>query len=122
MSYFQDSEFQCRCGKCPVRPPDASLLSRLEELRGAYGKPLYISSGWRCEPYNRSVGGVKDSAHLMGKAVDLLCTSSKDRYNLLYNVFNSIGLFQRVGIGTTFIHVDTDETKDQGVIWLYGTH
>lgn len=119
MGYFTDDEFRCKCGNCPVRPPDASLLNRLNQLRSAYGKPIYISSGWRCEAYNAKVGRVKDSAHLTGKAADIFCTGSRDRYLLL---FHSIGLFNRIGIGQTFIHLDVDENKDKEVIWLYGGH
>ena len=27
--------------------------------------------------------------------------------------------FNRIGIGADFIHADTDETKQEGVIWHY---
>ena len=43
----------------------------LEPLRAAYGKPITVSSGYRCEKLNKSVGGVSTSAHLIGYAVDL---------------------------------------------------
>ena len=119
MAYFQDSEFRCRCGVCPIKPPDPQLVLKLAELRGAYQKPIYISSGWRCGQQNSKVGGVKGSSHLNGTAADLFCTSSRDRYILLTH---ALGLFKRVGIGTTFLHVDTDPTKDMEVCWLYGPH
>lgn len=119
MSYFKLEEFQCKCGKCPVRPVDPVLLNRLEGLRSKYGKAIYITSGWRCEPYNTQVGGAPDSAHLDGQAADLFCTSSRDRYNLLSN---AIGLFHRIGIGTTFVHVDVSTSHQQELIWLYGIH
>lgn len=119
MTYFQDAEFYCKCGNCPLRPLEAPLLARLNGLRGTYGKPLYVSSGWRCEPYNRSVGGAPDSSHLTGQAADLFCTSSGDRFRLLNE---ALKYFNRIGIGSTFLHVDVDKSKTQEVIWLYGTH
>lgn len=119
MDYFKDSEFQCKCGKCPPKPVNALLRDRLNQLRGRYGKPIYISSGWRCEAQNSKVGGVADSSHVTGYAVDILCTGSSDRFQL---VSHAVGIFSRIGIGTTFVHLDVDETKDQGVIWLYGQH
>lgn len=119
MTYFQNSEFQCTCGACPVRAPDATLLTLLNTLRASYGKPIYITSGWRCDAQNKKAGGAPNSSHLTGQAADILVTGSRDRYYLLFHI---IGLFKRIGIGTTFIHVDTDPTKDQEVIWLYGSH
>lgn len=46
-------------------------LQRLEKIRIQYNKPIVITSGYRCEELNRLVGGVKDSYHLSGLAVDL---------------------------------------------------
>jgi hypothetical protein len=46
-------------------------LTRLNEIRESYGKPIIISSGYRCQALNEAVGGVKDSKHLYGLAVDL---------------------------------------------------
>ena len=43
----------------------------LEPLRAAYGKPITVSSGYRCEKLNKAVGGVTNSAHLRGDAADL---------------------------------------------------
>lgn len=119
MAYFTVEEFRCKCGQCLAKPVESSLLARLNALRSAYGHPLYITSGWRCEDYNRKVGGDKESAHLTGHAADIFCTSSMDRYKLL---FHTMGLFRRVGIGKTFLHVDTDINKPQEVIWLYENH
>ena len=46
-------------------------LTRLNEIRESYGKPIIISSGYRCQALNEAVGGVKDSKHQEGLAVDL---------------------------------------------------
>lgn len=46
-------------------------LNRLNEIREKYGKPIYINSGYRCDELNALVGGVKDSKHRLGLAVDL---------------------------------------------------
>lgn len=43
----------------------------LEPLRVAMGEPIKIGSGFRCEALNRAVGGVRNSQHLKGQAVDL---------------------------------------------------
>lgn len=46
-------------------------LNRLNTIREQYGKPIYINSGYRCDELNALVGGVKDSKHRLGLAVDL---------------------------------------------------
>ena len=48
----------------------------LDPLRETYGKPIIISSGYRCEPLNNAIGGAKKSQHLFGQAADI--RSSKD--------------------------------------------
>jgi len=43
----------------------------LEPLRVAMNEPIKIGSGFRCERLNKAVGGVYNSQHLKGQAVDL---------------------------------------------------
>ena len=43
----------------------------LEPLRVAMGKPIKISSGFRCQELNKKVGGVYNSQHLKGQAADI---------------------------------------------------
>ena len=43
----------------------------LEPLRVAMNEPIKIGSGFRCKALNKAVGGVYNSQHLKGQAVDL---------------------------------------------------
>ena len=43
----------------------------LEPLRRHYGKPIRITSGYRCPLLNEAVGGVGNSQHQWGEAADL---------------------------------------------------
>ena len=43
----------------------------LDPLREAYGKPIVVTSGYRCEKLNRILVGVKTSQHVTGEAVDI---------------------------------------------------
>ena len=49
----------------------------LEPLRIAWGSPLKVTSGYRCDALNRAVGGVSTSAHRLGYAVDIQPTNGK---------------------------------------------
>lgn len=44
----------------------------LDPLRAAWGSPLNVSSGYRCEKLNAAVGGSVTSAHLLGYAADIV--------------------------------------------------
>ena len=46
-------------------------IERLDEIREKYGKPIIITSGYRCKELNKKVGGKSNSFHLKGLAADL---------------------------------------------------
>lgn len=43
----------------------------LDPLREAYGKPIIVTSGYRCERLNKLVKGSKTSQHRFGQAADI---------------------------------------------------
>lgn len=47
------------------------LLEALDDLREFYGKPIRITSGYRCTELNKLVGGSPTSTHVIGYAADL---------------------------------------------------
>ena len=49
----------------------------LDPLRAAWGKPIIVTSGYRCSRLNTIVGGVPGSAHLRGYAADLIPSNVK---------------------------------------------
>lgn len=56
----------------------------LDPLRAAYGKPIFVGSGFRCEALNKAVGGVDTSAHKKGYAADLQSEDSvKDLFEFI---------------------------------------
>ncbi|MDH6304499.1 uncharacterized protein YcbK (DUF882 family) [Parabacteroides sp. PF5-5] len=53
------------------------LVKRLlQPLRLAYGKPIRITSGYRCAQLNKRVGGVPSSQHVKGQAADCVIKGS----------------------------------------------
>lgn len=67
-AHFSTSELWCH--HCHVLRLDPGLLPALERLRADVKRPVYILSGYRCEVYNRQIGGALHSRHLVGAAVD----------------------------------------------------
>ena len=49
----------------------STLMAAINYIRGVYGKPLIVTSGYRPGHYNKQAGGAKASAHLDCEAVDL---------------------------------------------------
>lgn len=72
---FNLQEFKCKCGGkyCTGYPAvvDENLVNDLQKLRAHYDKSVTITSGLRCKTYNAKIGGVKNSSHTKGKAVDI---------------------------------------------------
>ena len=106
----------CPCGKCSG-VLDTNLLSLLSFIEKAMEKELYITSGYRCQEHNLSVGGVPNSAHTKGLDVDISMSSDKDRYTLITLLLS--GGMNRIGIAKTFIHADKDPTLNAKRIWVY---
>lgn len=46
------------------------LLEALNKLRKAYGKPMYVTSGYRPPSVNAAVGGARKSSHMSCQACD----------------------------------------------------
>ena len=74
---FEQSDTAKRLGITNRAPEGARLClaalcqNVLQPLRDAYGKRLFVSSGFRCETLNNAVGGVPNSQHLKGEAADI---------------------------------------------------
>ena len=71
MKHFTREEFACKCG-CGQDTVDYKLVEILERLREWAGAPIVVTSGNRCPPYNESIGGSKNSQHMLGRAADIV--------------------------------------------------
>ena len=67
---FEVWEFACSCG-CGYEDIDPKLVEKLQMLRDLVGKPIVVTSGCRCKAYNKHIGGVSNSPHLLGLAADI---------------------------------------------------
>jgi len=72
---FKPEEFKCECGGryCTGYPSYMKKveLENLQSIRDHFGKPMTITCGLRCRPYNNSLAGsIPNSLHLTGYACD----------------------------------------------------
>ena len=71
---FEPDEFHCKCcGTIGNEHTARHLAWTLQRVRNMVG-PLKINSGYRCPKHNKTVGGVKNSQHVMSTAVDLIAS------------------------------------------------
>jgi len=117
MRYFNYWEFDSPDKKDKGKLMNDTLLYMLDEARHIANIPFKINSGYRTTERNMQVGGKINSSHLKGLAVDISVTDSRNRWIIL-SALMQVG-FTRVGVGKSFIHCDTDDTKSPKVVWLY---
>lgn len=63
----------------------------LDPLREAWGKPIIVTSGYRCQELNKAVGGAKTSHHLSGMAADITTGNRVDNRRL-FELVQKLGL------------------------------
>ena len=104
---FTRSEFACKhCGE--NKTADA-LIDKLQRLRTAYGRPLIVSSAYRCPAHNAAVSSTGAAGpHTTGRAVDLAVSHAAAfevlRLAFLSGEFTGIGVQQKGG--GRFVHLD----------------
>lgn len=73
--YFTRAEFKCKCGGqfCDGYPAEMqeAVVKIADAARAHFGKTAHVVSGLRCEKWNAHEGGVANSQHMYGEAIDL---------------------------------------------------
>ena len=83
------------------------LADYLDVIREKVGKPILISSGFRCPVLNKAVGGVANSQHLKGLAADLICADMESLEKVLRETggFDQLIKEHRKGSKSFWYHV-----------------
>ena len=111
---FRASEFLCKGALCCTQGQiDEKLVEILQKIRSHFGKPVHISSAYRCAAWNKAVGGVSNSYHCYGQAADIKVedTAPAEVAKFAESIgVKGIGLYETDADGN-FVHVDTRTTK-----------
>jgi hypothetical protein len=83
------------------------LADYLDGIRAKFGKPISISSGYRCPMLNKAVGGVVNSQHLKGLAADLVCSDMEKLLSIIRETkgFDQVITEHNKGSKSYWIHV-----------------
>jgi uncharacterized protein YcbK (DUF882 family) len=108
--YFSSSE---------VKGLQHEFVLLLDKARGIAGIPFVINSGYRTKEHNKKVGGVPNSAHLSGLAVDIRARTGAEAYAIIKSAME-VGI-KRIGINrnSQFVHLDIDYSKPNPTIYEY---
>jgi len=117
MNYFSEDELRCQCG-CGEYKFEA--LDNLNAIRSDFGKPLIVSSGYRCSKHPIEAAKTTPGAHTEAKAVDLAV--SRGDALLLLEIALMHGV-KRIGVNqkgsSRFIHLDWSTDLPSPTIWSY---
>ncbi|MDH3733772.1 MAG: S8 family serine peptidase [Gemmatimonadota bacterium] len=91
------------------------LIERLQELRESIGSAITITSGYRYPALNAEAGGVGQSQHIPGRAVDMRATGHTP-LELAEVVLDVFGFDIGIGLGSSIVHVDLRGTLAS---WTY---
>ena len=95
----------------------------LEPLREVMDEPIKIGSGFRCQKLNKAVGGVYNSQHLKGQAVDLCIDGDIEKGKRWFNYIKDHLPFDQLiwehnskgsyWVHVSFIHPDFGKNRHQ---------
>lgn len=120
---YDDPKLRCSCGCGGL--PSLEFMQKVEALRVLYGKPMKVSSGYRCPEYNAKVSKTGSTGpHTTGRAIDIAIERG-DAFELVAlalssSMFTGLGVQQK-GQGR-FIHLDdlpNGDGQPRPTIWSY---
>lgn len=111
-----------KLGKRSIEPPTKLLnkiilmAEELQVVRDYIGSPIIITSGYRTPAWNKRVGGVKNSYHTQGIAIDIRVNGMQP-YDLAVYV-SKLTEFKGFGINIkkNFVHIDL---RDKFMVFKY---
>ena len=84
----------------------------LQPLRDYINTPINITSGFRSVKYNDSIGGVKNSQHTQGEAVDFVTNNPND----LITIFNEIDNIPKISYDQIILYYTQGNPKPH---WIH---
>ena len=109
---FYLNEFACNDGSqtpLQVYYRLQKLAIQLQVLREYLNTPITINSGYRSPEYNKKIGGVAKSQHILGNAADITMKgyTPKNIYNAIEFLIDKGEMLQGgLGLYKNFVHYD----------------
>ena len=106
------------------------IMTHFNRISGTFVWNIAISSGYRCKELNSAVGGVENSQHIQGMAVDIVyttgpaadvfnwATANLSSFSQIIWEFPEKGQWTSGGGGSEWIHISYNEGKNNKVLSL----
>ena len=110
---FSSDELKCSC--CGESGVQQWALDKLQAVRDIVGRPLTITSAYRCSNHPVESRKSKAGTHNQGIAFDICVSNGAERHELV-----TAGLLvgaNGIGVDKNFIHLDWRDSIP--VIWSY---
>lgn len=109
IEYFTEEEFACKCDrgdKCTSvdKKIDPVLRIKLNGMRRELGEAIILTSAIRCPYWNKKVGGVDDSQHVLCAAVDVKTKNAEHAARIVVLAIKH-GI-TGIGVAKGFVHLD----------------
>lgn len=85
----------------------------LQPIRDKLNKPMIITSGYRCEELNNKIGGVKNSQHTKGQAVDFKVKGMTAKEVINFIVDNDFEFDQLINEHDMWVHISYAKGKNR---------
>ena len=96
------------------------IIYCLDPIREIYGKPIIVTSGYRCERLNQAVGGASGSQHKRGEAADLVPGSGGNLKDL-YRAIIKFGKYdQLIFESNSWAHVSYTNSPRRQILYYDG--
>ncbi len=120
--FFSEDELKCKgTGELDM---DEEFMKKLIALRKELNQHMNIISGYRHMAYNDVLGKNRESPHLLGRAVDVVCHGKK-AYSIIRlgiaHGFTGIGVKQHGEKADRFVHLDNmnNGERSRPMFWSY---
>ena len=130
-SYFSNNELKCKCGKCNTDEKAMSVIfmERLIALREYLNFPFIVTSGVRCLDHQMAVSTItvklNEAPHVLGRGIDIQ-VFGRQALSIISHAadfgFTGIGIQQKGGIISRFIHLDNlpaNDHRNRPWVWTY---
>ena len=118
--HFHPREFLCvHCGVLQI---SSGFMDRLFAIRAALGKPMPVTSGYRCSEHNQAVSSTGPTGpHTTGHAADIKASgpTAVHLLSLAQSAMTGIGLKQHGSHESRFIHLDDLNGSTRPWVWTY---
>lgn len=112
IKHFTRAEFKCKCGGqyCNGYPAEMqeAVVRIADAAREHFGRPAHVISGLRCQQWNAHEGGMANSQHMFGEAIDLRI-DGVDSETLRQFVSTQLGHRYSYRINSTNVHFDINK-------------